>query len=211
MNLNCIETISFQLHFITISQKFCFFYSQFLKYQGKITICLQLTLLTQSSVCSQLQFALAVVLQFCSHIAKVLGNQSTMCFSSLQIQKGKSSVVAHDTKRVKQLAWNFMWPGTQVQPWAPKFFQSHTENSTPGNLYLLEKIVVLKHITAFLHGYLVQAVEMLQRLIVAQVTSTILRVCIECNWSLPRLHKFEIEIVRQLVFHQMASGKDCNC
>ena len=53
------------------------------------------------------------------------------------------------------------------QPQEPKIFPNLTENSVPGTLYLLEKIVVSKGIPAFLHGYPVHVVEMLQRLIVA--------------------------------------------
>ena len=52
------------------------------------------------------------------------------------------------------------------QPQARTSFRNRTENSAPETLYLLEQIVVLKVITAFLHGYPVQVVEMIQRLIV---------------------------------------------
>ena len=90
-------------------------------------------------------------------------------------------------------------------------FQNSTENSKQGTLYLLKQIVVTKGIPASLHGYPVHVVEMLQRLIVPLVLSTVLRVCIGSTWSVPSPREFEIEIVRQLVFHQMASGKECNC
>ena len=61
-------------------------------------------------------------------------------------------------------------------PWAQMSFKNRTKKSTPGTLYLLEQVVVSKGITAFLHRYPVQVVDMLQKLIVAQVLSTILRV-----------------------------------
>ena len=61
----------------------------------------------------------------------------------------------------------FYATGAQGKPQAPTNFQNRTENSTPGTLYLSEQIVVLKGIPSFLHGYPVQVVEMLQRLIVA--------------------------------------------
>jgi hypothetical protein len=61
----------------------------------------------------------------------------------------------------------FYVTGAQGKPQAPTNFQNRTENSAPGTLYLLEQIVVSKGITSFLHGYPVQVVETIQRLIVA--------------------------------------------
>ena len=141
----------------------------------------------------------------------MLDNQSAIWFYSLQIQKIKSSVAANDAIHAESLVWNYLWPGTEGQPLAPMNFQNRTENSTPGTLYLLEPIVVSKVITEILHRYPVQVVEMLQQLIVAYIPSTILKLHVRSTWSVPSPHKLEIEIVRQLIFHQIASGKDFHC